>query len=271
MVTFMHDTITSARYLIRFDDICPTMNWEVWEDIEGVLDQYAVKPLLAVVPDNQDEKLMVDKPREDFWERVRGWQAKGYAIGLHGHQHKYVNKNPGLMKLTPQSEFAGRPRLEQSEKLAAALAIFGGHGVTADAWVAPAHSFDSTTVQLLSQFGIGVISDGLSRMPFVDRRSIVWIPQQLWSFRPKKSGIWTVCQHHNRWTPAQRDKFRANVRSYSRQMTNMQTIVRDYCGRKQALTDKLISAGDLTWNHRVRPALSSARRWANILQGNGRA
>ncbi len=45
-----------ARYLIRFDDICPTMNWTIWEQVEQVLRTYHVQPILAVVPDNQDPR-----------------------------------------------------------------------------------------------------------------------------------------------------------------------------------------------------------------------
>ena len=76
-----------ARYLVRFDDICPTMNWAAWSRIETVLDRHGVAPILAVVPDNRDPKLMVDNSRADFWARVRGWQTKGWTIALHGFQH----------------------------------------------------------------------------------------------------------------------------------------------------------------------------------------
>jgi len=44
----------SARYLIRLDDASATMNRHKWQLIEGVLDQHAIKPIVAVVPDNQD-------------------------------------------------------------------------------------------------------------------------------------------------------------------------------------------------------------------------
>ena len=66
-----------SRYLIRFDDICPTMNWSVWESVESILLKYHIKPILAVVPDNQDPQLVVDAPRPDFWEKVRQWQSYG--------------------------------------------------------------------------------------------------------------------------------------------------------------------------------------------------
>src|SRR5437773_4931297 len=98
---------------------------------------------------------MVDPPSNDFWPRVREWQARGWSIGLHGHQHVYVNKNAGIMGITSQSEFAGVAPERQAEKLRAALEIFGREGVRADCWVAPSHSFDLTTVALLAQVHVG--------------------------------------------------------------------------------------------------------------------
>src|SRR5262252_3697380 len=88
---------TSTKYLLRFDDICPTMNWQVWSEIEAALLDQDLKPILAVVPDNQDPVLKVDPPVEDFWERVRTWQARGWTIALHGYQHRYVTHSPGIV------------------------------------------------------------------------------------------------------------------------------------------------------------------------------
>ena len=50
---------------------------------------------------------MVAPPADDFWARVRGWQARGWAIGLHGYQHRYVTHDGGLVPLNQRSEFAG--------------------------------------------------------------------------------------------------------------------------------------------------------------------
>ena len=48
-----------AKYLLRFDDLCPAMNWDTWSEIEVTLVRKGIKPLLAVVPDNQDATLKV--------------------------------------------------------------------------------------------------------------------------------------------------------------------------------------------------------------------
>src|SRR5437773_2710480 len=176
-----HDNPT---YLLRFDDICPTMNWKVWSEIEASLIEQNLKPILAVVPDNQDVGLQVEPAVEDFWERVRSWQARGWTIALHGYQHRYVTCHPGIVTVKKKSEFAGVPAAEQLEKLRRGMEIFERHGVKPRLWIAPSNSFDASTVSLLSRFGISMICDGYFRFPFVCRRNMFWVPQQLFCFRP---------------------------------------------------------------------------------------
>ena len=245
---------TEAKYLLRFDDICPTMNWRVWRQIERVLLRHEVKPILAVVPENLDPQLAVDAPHPDFWSWVRERQSWGWTIALHGYQHCYVNKNRGIMKLTPHSEFAGLPTEAQREKLAVATAIFKAQGVKPDAWVAPSHSFDWNTVKLLPEFGINVISDGLWRWPHTDGHEITWVPQQLWNTpRLVPAGVWTVCNHHNHWSQAKFDRFQTAVAACSAQMTSVAAVVRLHEGRRLTIRDRLDAAFDLLINHQVRP------------------
>jgi peptidoglycan/xylan/chitin deacetylase (PgdA/CDA1 family) len=248
--------MSKARYLIRFDDICPTMNWEVWDAIEAKLIQHEVRPILAVVPDNRDPKLIVASPRTDFWERVRGWQSRGWTIALHGYQHLYVNKHPGIMRLTHQSEFAGLPREIQEAKLRQGLAIFAEQSVRADAWVAPSHSFDHTTVALLVKLGIPVISDGLWSRPFADQAQTLWIPQQLWDFVEKPNGIWTVCYHHNGWDERQLEKFRNMLEEHAADVTDVPEMARLFGNRQQSLTNRLSATWHLFWSIRLRSLAS---------------
>lgn len=62
-----------AKYLIRFDDFCPTMNWSVWSRIEAILLSEGIRPLVAIVPDNLDKKLEVGR-------KIRG-SGNGRDIG----------------------------------------------------------------------------------------------------------------------------------------------------------------------------------------------
>ena len=41
-----------TRVVLRFDDLCPTMKWSVWDAIEKVLDRHGVHPIVAIVPDS---------------------------------------------------------------------------------------------------------------------------------------------------------------------------------------------------------------------------
>jgi predicted deacetylase len=256
----MNPQNSDSRYLVRFDDICPTMNWEVWEQIEAHLVRHDFKPILAVVPDNRDPKLMRDPARPDFWERVRGWQARGWTIALHGYQHVYVNRDPGMLRLTKQSEFAGLDREEQARKLRSGLAIFAEQGVKADAWVAPSHSFDPTTVDLLAELGIRVISDGLWPMPHRDARGVVWIPQQLWSFLPRPAGVWTVCHHHNDWKERELARFTRDIEAYAGRRTDLAAEAARHGDRALTASDRWHAWRELYWTHGVISFLSDMRR-----------
>ena len=65
----------SAKYLVRFDDICPTMNWSVWEAVEEVLVEADIKPILAVIPDNQDDHLKIDL-ESPLYDALYAWCQK---------------------------------------------------------------------------------------------------------------------------------------------------------------------------------------------------
>jgi hypothetical protein len=228
----MQRNLKGPKYLLRFDDICPTMNWKVWSEIEAALLERKMKPILAIVPDNQDPVLQVDPPVEDFWERVRTWQARDWSIALHGYQHRYVTCHPGIVTPKKKSEFAGVPASEQEEKLRRGMRIFDQHGVRSHLWIAPSNSFDTTTVGLLPRFGISTVCDGHFRFPFVCRRNLFWVPHQLFGFRPAPSGVWTVCYHHNQWTDADLRQFRKDLDDYGAEISSLDEVSRAWAGRR---------------------------------------
>jgi hypothetical protein len=255
------DNNPMPQFLIRFDDICPTMNWANWEKIEVLLLQNSVRPILAVVPDNHDPKLMVEPAVHDFWDRVRAWQSWGWSIALHGYQHIYVNKDRGLLGLTPQSEFAGVPRAIQKEKLQRGLDIFIREKIHPDCWIAPSHSFDSITVELLAILGIRTINDGLWQWPYTDRHGITWVPQQLWGgLRPRPPGIWTSCSHHNAWSRTDLDRFGNDIQQYSTSIVGLDEAVALGKGRSLTLSGHFWAWRDLLLNHRIKPSLSRLLR-----------
>jgi len=228
-----------AQYLIRFDDLCPTMNWQVWAEIETILLESRVSPILAVVPDNRDTSLMVGPPRGDFWGEVRRWQQRGWTIGLHGYQHTYVTEEAGVVGIWPRSEFAGLSEKEQEAKLRNALEIFQREGVRAEVWMAPSHSFDQATISVLHKINLGIISDGFALAPHSDSSGLLWVPQQLWKFRRRPFGVWTVCYHHNSWTRADISRFRNDLLKYRSAVTDLHSIVEAYRDRRHQIPDSL--------------------------------
>jgi predicted deacetylase len=214
-----------ASYIVRFDDICPTMNWSVWMRVESALRDLGIRPIVAVVPDNRDPTLRVGPERADFWDRVREWQRLGWSIAMHGYQHLYSSSHGGILGLNRRSEFAGVPRDTQISRIDSALRIFSQHQVHPSVWIAPGHSFDWTTVECLRDRGINVISDGFFSRP-VRHRGMIWVPQQLWRFRRMPAGLWTVCSHVNGWCDDAVGAFISQLRAYRGAITSLSDVVR---------------------------------------------
>jgi predicted deacetylase len=256
----------SASYLLRFDDLCPTSNWNVWEKVEAILTEEQIEPLIAVIPDNQDAVLRVSAPDPCFWERVRFWQSMGWTIGMHGYQHRFITTNAGILGLNNYSEFAAVSRDEQRAKLQAALEVFRREYVQPIIWMAPAHSFDEVTLELLHERGIYYISDGFYLLPNIDNFGITWFPQQLWSFRWRPFGVWTICFHTNFWTSPDILRFRENVRRYRPFISSFRAVRDKYGHRKRNVADDVfaltyfgLSAKTFTiraWSRSIRTACS---------------
>ncbi|HKS58452.1 MAG TPA: DUF2334 domain-containing protein [Steroidobacteraceae bacterium] len=213
-----------ARYVIRFDDVCPTMNWPVWTQVEAILRRAGVRPIVAVVPENLDPKLRVAPASPDFWDRVREWQRDGWTIGWHGYQHVYSSSSAGVIGVHAGSEFAGHDAAVQGEKLRRAWEIFRHESVVPKVWVAPGHSFDMITVGLLRQFGVRVVSDGFYWRA-VEHGGCRWLPQQLWRFRSLPLGLWTVCLHVNSWQQRDVEHFERMVSQYAASIVDVDALL----------------------------------------------
>src|SRR5258708_37891624 len=111
-------------FLVRFDDLCPTMNWDIWERVEDILIRNSVTPILSIVPDNQDPRLDVAPTQPAFWSRVREWQGRGWTIGLHGFQHLYLRRSAGIARNRPLSAVSGLPPGVAHRQLCAGFGLF---------------------------------------------------------------------------------------------------------------------------------------------------
>ena len=187
------------KILIRFDDICPTMDWGQWERAVSVLEACDVKPLLGVIPDCRDPELFISEAREDFWQYIKSLQAKGYTVAMHGYQHVFDTKARGLVSARQASEFAGHTYKEQFEKLKSGRKILRSHGIETDIFFAPAHSYDLNTLKALGALGFKFISDGMSQTP-IDRFGVACLPCRSGGVpRIGKCGYYTAVFHAHEW------------------------------------------------------------------------
>lgn len=156
-----------TKILVRFDDICPTMDFNQFLRAINLLDKYEIKPLIGVIPDCLDSDLMIEKPHEDFWHFIKNLQARGYTIAMHGYQHIFESNHRGIVTRRLGSEFAGLPYDVQVDKLRKGKAILSSHGIETDVFFAPAHSYDENTIKALSVVGFKYMSDGKSPKAYV--------------------------------------------------------------------------------------------------------
>ena len=227
-----------ATYLLRLDDACPMMDAQKWLLLEDLFDGLGIKPIVAVVPDNQDSELQFDTPDTEFWDKVRTWQAKGWVIAMHGYQHVFhtVSRKRLILPFYDRSEFAGLSLEEQSKKIRAAWALFKAQNIIPPIWIAPAHCFDRVTLDaLLNETTIRIISDGIARDTFFEN-DLFWLPQQLWSLAPRRAGLWTLCLHPNSMSIADIGKLGEQLSSpYYRERIVSLTDVRLTRRRRSAL------------------------------------
>ena len=194
----------SKRYILRLDDACPTMNFQNWNRILGILDRYAVKPLVGVIPNNQDPSQKIDNENPDFWNLIKFWEDQGCEIALHGYNHVYSSSDSGIFPFWNKSEFAGLPLQEQKEKIHQGLAILKSHKIKPRIFFAPSHTLDiNTLIALKETTDIRIISDGIAITPF-RINDFVFFPQICGHCRNiPLNGIFTFCYHPN--TMSERD------------------------------------------------------------------
>jgi predicted deacetylase len=217
---------SKASYLLRFDDLCPTMDRNRWRRFKPLLKQYGLRPILAIVPDNQDPELEKEAPDPAFWDQMLEWQASGATIALHGYQHLCHAHGRSLVNLHHDSEFAGVPQQKQREWIQSGLSILRGHGLEPTTWVAPRHGFDQSTLAVLREVGINLVSDGLADGPR-RRDGLLWIPQQLWAPRCRKAGLWTIAYHPNTTSNADVEKLEIFLAKFHDSFTSVQQVVAD--------------------------------------------
>lgn len=250
----------TSKILIRFDDICPTMNWEQWDKAKQILDEVGSPALLGVIPDCQDPDLQIDEPKADFWKYIKGLQNQGFTIAMHGYQHVFdINAKGIVTKKHPtmdHSEFAGHSYDVQYRKIKAGKELLLKHGIETDTFFAPAHAYDENTLKALAANGFKYLSDGKSYLPYV-RNGIICIPARTGGV-PRKilPGINTIVLHVHEWVKKDKlqefDELSSLCKRHQSELVSLEDLKTEI-GNKylQQLYEKIY----LVWEQIVRPFL----------------
>jgi predicted deacetylase len=228
---------TPARYLVRIDDLCPTVSAERWSQFYRLIEEFKLHPILAIVPENHDSDLAISPPDPVFWDQMRALESAGAAIGLHGYRHLCLSSGRSLHDLQSNSEFAGVARTTQRTWIRVGLHILRSHGLNPRIWVAPRHGFDAYTLEEIRAEGISLLSDGFTRTMFT-RGGFTWIPQQLWSPVEKRQGLWTICIHPNTARDEEVDRLRAFLHANVSQFTSVDHILAELPVTTLTLTER---------------------------------
>lgn len=160
------------KIAIRLDDISIDMNWEKFYRFKELLDEYEIKPLIGVIPDNKDQMLKDFREESkvsfegDFWAYIRELKDSGWCVAMHGLNHVYTTTKGGLFPLNKFSEFSGLSYEEQYEMLSYGKEILLSNGIETDIFMAPAHNYDGNTLKALKELGFSKVTDGFGSRPY---------------------------------------------------------------------------------------------------------
>jgi predicted deacetylase len=192
----------SSKFIIRFDDITPSMAWSKFSAFDDIAKELDIPFLVGVVPHCLDPNLAVEPVRNDFWDVVREWYARGWAIAQHGYTHQYETQNSGIFSIGHQSELAGLSYKQQFSKLEAGKKILVQEGVWQPVFMAPSHSLDEVTLQVLEELEFRYLTDGYGVYPY-KMGSLTAVPQLIESPIHFGFGVYTLCFHVNGMSQAQ--------------------------------------------------------------------
>lgn len=184
------------KICFRMDDITPDMDWEKFNNFCSILNRNDIKPLIGVVPDNKDPQLKLSSAKPEFWDIVKSLQNEGWIVAQHGYQHIFNTDSSGILNINNYSEFAGLEYEKQYSMIADGKKIMEEKGVSSDVFMAPAHSYDLSTLKALKDLGFRYVTDGYALQPY-DYKGLKFLPCQ--TSKPLKIpfGLLTVCIHSN--------------------------------------------------------------------------
>lgn len=188
-----------AGYVFRLDDIAPNMRWEIMDKVKILFNKYNVKPILGVIPKNEDKELkLYPICKFNFWEEMKNLSNQGWVIAMHGYEHLYeiYCKKNDYLGHGGNSEFVGLSYDDQLKKLSSGIEIFKKKNIDIKVFFAPNHTFDLNTVKACKELGIKTIIDGYGLVPYYENQ-ILFIPQLFYKLKSLPIGIQTIQLHLN--------------------------------------------------------------------------
>ena len=246
----MHFIKKNTGILIRFDDIAANMNWEIMDKCEELFDNYNIKPVVGVIPNNKDDELLTYPKRENFWKIVRHWQSKKWEIAMHGYTHIYDTNTykKDYFNYGGKSEFFGHSIDNQISKIKSGLKIFSENDIKVRVFFAPNHTYDQNTFEALKVSGIKEVIDGYGLIPYQEK-NIKFIPQLFYKLFFLPYGIQTTQIHLNNWKLNDFIKFEKFIKR------NLSSII-NYDDAIQRVDNKL---SNLILNYIVKKILKTKR------------
>lgn len=194
-------------YIFRLDDASDYMDTEKWNKIEKMFDKYFVKPIVGIIPNNEDLKFIEKYQHDlDFWSKANRWKEKGWRVALHGYNHVYLTQCGGVNPVNYRSEFAGLSLNEQRDKIKKGYDILCLKGLKPDIFFAPSHTFDNNTIEALRiETDIRIVSDTIANNVYFDKE-FYFVPQQIGVPRKLPFKLTTICLHPNNMSDIAFDK-----------------------------------------------------------------
>jgi predicted deacetylase len=212
--------------LIRIDDVAENMNWSLMNKCEILFDQYNIKPLLGVIPANEDSELFAYEKNNDFWNKVRSWQKKGWEISMHGFSHVYdqeTNKKD-YFNYGGRSEFYGHDYLTQFSRIKKGLEKFEDRQIKIRSFFAPNHTYDENTFAALKKSGIKYVIDGYGLIPYT-KYGLSFIPQLFYKEILLPFGIQSTQIHLNYWDDKNYSHFENFIIKNINKIINFETCI----------------------------------------------
>jgi len=203
--------------LIRIDDVCENMDWKMMEKLEKLFDEYSIKPVLGVIPNNKDREFLTFSRNDKFWDQVREWQGKGWEIVQHGYTHIYdklCKKKSDYFNYGGGSEFFGHSLDTQETRIKNGLEKFKKEGINIRAFFAPNQTYDNNTFIALKKCGISEIIDGYGLMPYTENK-IKFIPQLFEKVILLPFGIQSTKLHLHTWSEIDYSNFEKFIKKHS--------------------------------------------------------